>query len=118
MTYLLNGIAWIGAFLILVLTRCWSCWCGRLLAAAAVTRASAITNGIAGRTFAGQVRDVPEAWEKRYGGSRAGRYGATFVGGFLILFGARLAGGCTLGLFLSGATQMVPTSIPSSSMVM
>jgi hypothetical protein len=34
------------------------------------------------------------------------RYLATFAGGFLILFGSRLAGGCTLGLFMSGSTQL------------
>ena len=28
------------------------------------------------------------------------------IGGFLILFGSRLAGGCTLGLFISGSTQL------------
>ena len=66
----------------------------------------AIGGFAAGRTFGREIRDVPPAWEKRYGPSRIKRCGATFLGGFLILFGARLAGGCTLGLFLSGSTQM------------
>ena len=66
----------------------------------------AIGGFVAGRTFSREVEDVPEAWIKRYGKSRTRRYAATFLGGFLILFGARLAGGCTLGLFLSGSTQM------------
>ncbi len=52
------------------------------------------------------ISDVPKAWEKRYGPSRTKRFLTCFGGGFLILFGARLAGGCTLGLFLSGATQL------------
>ena len=60
----------------------------------------------AGRTFDQTIQDVPEAWAKRFGPGRQKRYAATFAGGFLILFGARLAGGCTLGLFLSGSTQL------------
>jgi uncharacterized membrane protein YedE/YeeE len=71
----------------------------------------AIGGFIAGRTFARELRDIPAAWEKRYGSSRIRRYGATFAGGFLILFGARLAGGCTLGLFLSGATQLAVSGL-------
>jgi len=66
----------------------------------------AIGGFIAGRTFSVPVRDVPQLWEKRFGKSRVKRFAATFAGGFLILFGARLAGGCTLGLFISGSTQL------------
>lgn len=66
---------------------------------------------LAGRTSPARVRDVPPAWERRFGSSRARRYGACFVGGFLILFGARLAGGCTLGLFISGSTQLAVSGL-------
>jgi len=66
----------------------------------------AIGGFIAGRTSKKiPVRDMP-LWKKRFGDSRAKRYAATFFGGFLILFGSRLAGGCTLGLFISGSTQL------------
>ncbi len=34
------------------------------------------------------------------------RYRDAFVGGFLIIFGARLAGGCTSGHIISGITQL------------
>ena len=34
------------------------------------------------------------------------RYADAFLGGFLILFGARLAGGCTSGHIISGITQL------------
>ena len=34
------------------------------------------------------------------------RYRDAFLGGFLIVFGARLAGGCTSGLIISGMTQL------------
>lgn len=61
---------------------------------------------IGGRTLKRKIADVPDIWVKRFGGSRTRRYAATFLGGFLILFASRLAGGCTLGLFISGATQL------------
>jgi uncharacterized membrane protein YedE/YeeE len=66
----------------------------------------AIGGFLAGRTFKIPVRDVPEIWEKRFGPSKIRRFSAAFIGGFLILFGSRLAGGCTLGLFISGSTQL------------
>ncbi len=61
---------------------------------------------VAGRTFKRPVRDVPEIWEKRFGKNRFKRYAVTFLGGFIILFASRLAGGCTLGLFISGSAQL------------
>jgi len=67
----------------------------------------AIGGFVAGRTSKKiPVRDMPPIWKRRFGDSRAKRYTATFFGGFLILFGSRLAGGCTLGLFISGSTQL------------
>lgn len=38
--------------------------------------------------------------------TNATRYREAFLAGFLILFGARLAGGCTSGLIISGMTQL------------
>ena len=67
----------------------------------------AIGGFIAGRTSKEiPVRDMPPIWQKRFGESRVKRYAATFFAGFLILFASRLAGGCTLGLFISGSTQL------------
>ena len=66
----------------------------------------AIGGFIAGRTFPQPIRDVPEIWEAKFGPSRLRRYAVTFLGGFLILFASRLAGGCTLGLFISGSSQL------------
>lgn len=71
----------------------------------------AIGGFIAGRTFPVPVRDIPEIWEKRFGSSRVKRYAATFAGGFIILFASRLAGGCTLGLFISGSTQLAVSGL-------
>ena len=39
------------------------------------------------------------------------RYFDAFAGGFLILFGARLAGGCTSGHIISGITQLAVSSV-------
>ena len=66
----------------------------------------AIGGFIGGRTFKNAVADVPSLWRNRFGDTPAKRYGATFLGGFLLLFASRLAGGCTLGLFISGSTQL------------
>lgn len=43
--------------------------------------------------------------------TRGARYARSFVGGFLFMFGARLAGGCTTGHLLSGIAQMAVSSL-------
>ena len=40
-----------------------------------------------------------------------GRVAASFVGGALLIFGARLAGGCTSGHILSGGIQLAVSSL-------
>lgn len=56
----------------------------------------------------GKVSDryIPLLWEERFGSSRRLRYTVSFIGGVLILFGARLANGCTSGNFISGGSQL------------
>jgi uncharacterized protein len=71
----------------------------------------AIGGFAAGRTCSIPVRDIPEIWEKRFGNSRIKRFAATFAGGFIILFASRLAGGCTLGLFISGSSQLAVSGL-------
>ncbi|MEE4358140.1 MAG: YeeE/YedE thiosulfate transporter family protein [Desulfococcaceae bacterium] len=71
----------------------------------------AIGGFIAARSFPVPVQDVPEIWEQRFGPGKAKRYAVTFIGGFLILFASRLAGGCTLGLFISGSTQLAVSGL-------
>jgi len=51
-------------------------------------------------------RAVPHLWAERFGNSKVKRFAAAFAGGFLLLFGARIAGGCTSGLVLSGIAQL------------
>ena len=53
---------------------------------------------------------VPEIWRHRFGGSVAKRYVAAFLGGALMMFGARLAQGCTSGHGISGALQLAVSS--------
>ena len=49
-------------------------------------------------------------WARRFGTSRFKRFIAAFIGGCLLMIGARLAGGCTSGHAISGGAQ---TSIVS-----
>jgi len=53
-------------------------------------------------------KTAPEVWRNRFGEQALKRYLTAFVGGFLVIGGARLAGGCTSGHMMSG---MVQTSI-------
>lgn len=50
-------------------------------------------------------QSLPEVWKDRFGNSPKKRYLASFLGGVLVLFGARLAGGCTSGHMMSGMMQ-------------
>lgn len=53
---------------------------------------------------------VPALWEKRFGDSRWKRYIGAFIGGVILLFGARMAGGCTSGHGISGGLQLAVSS--------
>lgn len=53
---------------------------------------------------------MPRMWEAVFGGSRNKRFMAAFGGGVLLLFGARLAGGCTSGHMISGISQLALSS--------
>jgi len=50
-------------------------------------------------------RIAPEVWRAKFGEEGMKRYLFSFVGGVLVLFGARLAGGCTSGHMMSGIMQ-------------
>ncbi|MGG7564990.1 YeeE/YedE thiosulfate transporter family protein [Rhodovulum sp. DZ06] len=50
-------------------------------------------------------KTMPQLWRESVGGSAAKRYAAAFLGGFVVLYGARLAGGCTSGHMMSGMMQ-------------
>ncbi len=53
---------------------------------------------------------MPAMWVNQFGASQAKRYAAAFFGGVLLLFGARLAGGCTSGHMISGISQLALSS--------
>jgi len=48
---------------------------------------------------------TPKVWQDNYGGTPVKRYIFVFLGGILVLFGARLAGGCSSGHMMSGMMQ-------------
>ncbi len=50
-------------------------------------------------------RAMPEVWRQNFGSSKFKRYVVVFLSGFLVLYGARLAGGCTSGHMMSGMMQ-------------
>jgi hypothetical protein len=52
-----------------------------------------------------EEKNIPKVWQDRFGNSAKQRYLGTFLGGFLVLFGARLAGGCSSGHMMSGMMQ-------------
>jgi uncharacterized membrane protein YedE/YeeE len=56
------------------------------------------------------VEYVPSVWAARFGDKRIKRYFFAFVGGAVLLFGARLAGGCTSGHGISGSLQLALSS--------
>lgn len=55
--------------------------------------------------------NIPQMWVERFGDKPYIRYTAAFIGGFLLLFGARLAGGCTSSHVISGMSQMAVSGI-------
>ena len=54
---------------------------------------------------------IHENWARFKGTSNAKRIIWAFIGGFLLLFGARLAGGCTSGHVISGGMQLAVSSL-------
>jgi len=50
-------------------------------------------------------RKLPAIWYANYGDTPVKRYAVAFMGGFIVLYGARLAGGCTSGHMMSGMMQ-------------
>jgi uncharacterized membrane protein YedE/YeeE len=50
-------------------------------------------------------RVMPALWRINFGDAPWKRYGVAFLGGFVVLYGARLAGGCTSGHMMSGMMQ-------------
>lgn len=54
---------------------------------------------------------IPENWSRFKGNSITKRILWAFTGGFVLLFGARIAGGCTSGHIISGGMQFALSSL-------
>lgn len=70
---------------------------------------------LASRTRSREV--IPESWGERFGPSSRRRFAGAFAGGALVLFGARLAGGCTSGHMVSGLSQLAVSGFVFSAAV-
>jgi uncharacterized protein len=57
-----------------------------------------------------RLEKVPTTWAAHYGHSTAKRLIAAFLGGIIIMYGARMAGGCTSGHGISGSLQLALSS--------
>ena len=65
----------------------------------------------AGKLSGGEKQQMPpELWQARFGSSRGKRYAVAFAAGGLVMYGARLAGGCTSGHGISGSLQLALSS--------
>ncbi len=53
-----------------------------------------------------RIEMVPQVWEKTFGSSQILRFAGALIGGILLGFGARMAGGCTSGHGISGTSQL------------
>jgi uncharacterized membrane protein YedE/YeeE len=56
------------------------------------------------------MRSMPTVWLERFGPSKPKRLIVSFLGGVVILYGARLADGCTSGHGISGTLQLAVSS--------
>ena len=75
--------------------------------AAGVLIGSAISARASGDLNTGKLSPT---WSRRFGHSTALRYAGAFAGGALMMFGARMAKGCTSGHGMSGTMQLAGSS--------
>lgn len=61
---------------------------------------SRLRNGVAAAE-----KTIPAIWRANFGEGALGRMAVAFVGGFIVLFGARMAGGCSSGHMMAGMSQ-------------
>ncbi|HKI87733.1 MAG TPA: YeeE/YedE thiosulfate transporter family protein [Draconibacterium sp.] len=58
-----------------------------------------------------KIQLIHENWKKYRGTSVSSRIIWSFFGGFILIFGARMAGGCTSGHIISGGMQLALSSL-------
>jgi uncharacterized membrane protein YedE/YeeE len=56
-------------------------------------------------------RTIPPAWQRQFGHSAGARLAAAFAGGAMMMFGARMAKGCTSGHAITGNSQLAASSM-------
>jgi len=66
---------------------------------------------ISSRLSASRRPSYSPIWKTAIGATLVQRLGMAFIGGFILLFGARWAGGCTLGHGISGVGQLAVSSM-------
>lgn len=64
-----------------------------------------ISSRLGGPQASAEDRIAPQVWRQRFGKNPLTRNVVVFLAGILVLFGARLAGGCTSGHMMSGMMQ-------------
>jgi uncharacterized protein len=64
-----------------------------------------VSGKLSRKKISNEDRISPKVWRDRFGASAKKRYAFAFFAGFLALFGARLAAGCTSGHMMSGMMQ-------------
>ena len=58
-----------------------------------------------------KIQLIHDNWKKYRGTSVSSRVIWSFIGGFILIFGARMAGGCTSGHVISGGMQLAVSSL-------
>lgn len=58
-----------------------------------------------------KIRMIHNNWQKYKGNNFGKRAAWAFFGGFILIFGARMAGGCTSGHIISGGMQLAASSL-------
>jgi hypothetical protein len=67
-----------------------------------------VIGGFVGKLLSREQKapEIPALWKERFGNRPYLRLVHAFLGGFLLLVGARIAGGCTSSHIISGMSQM------------
>lgn len=68
----------------------------------------ALLSSLLAKTFV--LETVPSVWRERFGSSAGKRFMGALLGGVLVMYGARMAGGCTSGHGISGSLQLAVSS--------
>lgn len=64
-----------------------------------------------------KITAIHDRWAKYKGTSVSKRLAFSFIGGFILIFGARMAGGCTSGHVISGGMQIAVSSLVFAAFV-